>query len=239
MRVIGLDDCLPQHIAIVMDGNGRWAEKHHRLRLEGHRAGLESTRTVIRCCIQRKIPVLSLFAFSSENWNRPEPEVQFLMALFLEALKDEIRTLNKEKVRVQFIGNNAALNARLREEIQAAENLTANNQGLILNIAINYGGVWDILQAVRSLANKAVAGEILPEAIDEQALTAQLRTGSLPAPDLFIRTSGEQRISNFFLWQLAYTELYFSDLFWPEFNEEAFQAALDDFSQRQRRYGRL
>lgn len=234
----GLNDLLPQHIAIVMDGNGRWAQSHGLLRVEGHRAGVEAVKTVIRCCLQAQIPILSLFAFSSENWSRPEKEVEFLMQLFIEALGQEVQELHQHGVRLRFTGDREALSPILQEQMQAAETLTLNNTRLVLNVVVNYGGKWDIVQAVKTIAKRVCAGELVPEAIDESIISQSLSTDGLPDPDLFIRTSGEQRVSNFFLWQLAYTELYFADVLWPDFTADEFKKALASFSQRERRYGK-
>ncbi|WP_115304981.1 MULTISPECIES: isoprenyl transferase [Legionella] len=233
-----MNDILPQHIAIVMDGNGRWAESRGLLRVEGHRAGVEAVKTVIRCCLESQIPILSLFAFSSENWSRPENEVEFLMQLFIEALNHEVQELHQHGIQLKFTGDRGALSAALCEQMHAAEKLTENNERLTLNIVVNYGGKWDIVQATKAIAKKVCAGELMLDAIDEMALAEELSTQGLQDPDLFIRTSGEQRISNFFLWQLAYTELYFTEVHWPDFNADEFQKALASFSRRERRYGK-
>ncbi|MFW2572076.1 polyprenyl diphosphate synthase [Legionella sp. 29fVS95] len=233
-----MNEILPQHVAIVMDGNGRWAQSRGLLRVEGHRAGVETVKTVIRCCLQTQIPILSLFAFSSENWSRPENEVEFLMQLFIEALGHEVQELHQHGVCLRFTGDREALSPTLCSQMLAAEELTANNKRLILNVVVNYGGKWDLVQAAKSIAKRVCAGELAIEAVNESALEQALSTHGLPDPDLFIRTSGEQRISNFFLWQLAYTELYFTDVHWPDFTAEAFQKALASFSSRERRYGK-
>ncbi|MFA5959923.1 MAG: polyprenyl diphosphate synthase [Tatlockia sp.] len=233
-----MNDKLPQHIAIIMDGNGRWAQNRGLLRSEGHRAGADAVKVVIRCCLKFRIPVLSVFAFGSDNWSRPEKEVEFLMALFLQALGQEVDALNQQGVRLRFTGERGALSAKLQQQMQAAEAITQHNTQLILNIVVNYGGKWDLVQAARTLARKVGAGELSVEDIDEPLFAKTLSTGDLPDPDLFIRSSGEQRISNFFLWQLAYTELYFSEVHWPDFNADEFQKALASFSQRERRYGK-
>jgi undecaprenyl diphosphate synthase len=221
-----------------MDGNGRWAQNRGLLRSEGHRAGADAVKVVIRCCLKFRIPVLSVFAFGSDNWSRPEKEVEFLMALFLQALGQEVDALNQQGVRLRFTGERGALSAKLQQQMQAAEAITQHNTQLILNIVVNYGGKWDLVQAARTLARKVGAGELSVEDIDEPLFAKTLSTGDLPDPDLFIRSSGEQRISNFFLWQLAYTELYFSEVHWPDFNADEFQKALASFSQRERRYGK-
>ncbi len=222
-----------------MDGNGRWACQQGMLRFEGHRAGINAVKTVIQCCIKRGIPVLSLFAFSSENWQRPREEVSFLMELFLEALQKEVDELLKHGVRLIFSGDRTLLNPELALQMERAEELTAVNQTLVLNVMVNYGGKWDITQACRMLAEQVKAGKLKPENITEEQVARHLSNHPFGDPDLLIRTSGEQRISNFFLWQLAYTELYFTDILWPEFGEEAFEKALLDYSNRQRRYGVL
>lgn len=230
---------LPKHVAIIMDGNGRWAEHRGLLRSEGHRLGLDAVKRVVKSCIKKKIPMLSLWAFSSENWARPLEEVAFLMQLFLEVLDSEVQELHQEKISLRFIGNREVLLPDLQAKMTAAEQLTKNNQGLILNILINYGGKWDIVQATKSLLAEAMAGKIESEEINEALFAQYLCTSNLPDPDLFIRTSGEQRLSNFFLWQLAYTELYFSELYWPDFSEDEFEKALNFFCHRERRYGKI
>ncbi|WP_131793529.1 isoprenyl transferase [Legionella brunensis] len=233
-----MNDIIPQHVAIIMDGNGRWAQSRGLLRVEGHRAGVEAVKTVIRCCLQAQIPVLSLFAFSSENWSRPENEVEFLMQLFMEALGHEVQELHQHGICLHFTGDRAGLSQKLQEQMLAAERLTTDNERLILNVVVNYGGKWDIVQATRNIALRVRDGELGVDAINESLLAQALSTHSLPDPDLFIRTSGEQRISNFFLWQLAYTELYFTDIHWPDFTAEEFKKALKSYSQRERRYGK-
>ncbi len=221
-----------------MDGNGRWAETRGLLRFEGHRAGVETVKTIIHCCLQHNIPVLSLFAFSSENWARPEKEIDFLMGLFLKALDQEVKELHQHKVCLRFSGIRETLSTSLRKQMQRAEDLTAKNERLTLNVVINYGGRWDIINAVKSVTKEVLTGNIVIDAIDEDMFANHLSTGNLPEPDLFIRTSGEQRISNFFLWQLAYTELYFTQTYWPDFTAEEFEKALSNFGQRERRFGK-
>lgn len=228
---------LPQHVAIVMDGNGRWAENRGLPRAEGHSAGADTVKAIVECCLQKKIAVLSLFAFSSENWARPAIEVDFLMQLFIQALARELQSLHQHGVCLRFTGDRSQLSPALCAEMTAAEALTHKNSQLVLNVALNYGGKWDILQAVKVLASQVVDGLIPLDAIDENRFSTCLNTHDLPDPDLFIRTSGEQRISNFFLWQLAYTELYFSDTLWPDFTAHEFEKALDCFATRKRRYG--
>ncbi|MCA0402652.1 MAG: di-trans,poly-cis-decaprenylcistransferase [Proteobacteria bacterium] len=234
-----MNQILPQHIAIVMDGNGRWAESRGLVRIEGHKAGVQAVKTIIRCCLESNIPILSLFAFSSENWSRPENEVEFLMQLFIDALHTELGELHQYGIRLRFTGNKAGLSDKLCDEMQKAESFTASNQKLILNIVVNYGGKWDILEAAKSIAKSVLDGHLDLNALTEADVAKALDTYGLPDPDLFIRTSGEQRISNFFLWQLAYTELYFTEKTWPEFDELEFQKALNNFGQRERRYGKL
>ena len=220
-----------------MDGNGRWAESRGLERVEGHRAGVDAVKAVIKSCLQKKIAVLSLFAFSSENWARPTDEVDFLMKLFLHALKQEIQEMHSQGVCVRFTGARSQLSIELREQMLDAERLTVKNHQMTVNFAMNYGGKWDILQAAKTLAQQVIDGVVQLENVDEQAFSALLDTRDLPDPDLFIRTSGEQRISNFFLWQLAYTELYFSEVYWPDFDAFEFEKALSDFGTRKRRYG--
>ncbi|RMG58697.1 MAG: di-trans,poly-cis-decaprenylcistransferase [Gammaproteobacteria bacterium] len=228
---------LPRHVAIVMDGNGRWARARHLPRTAGHKRGVEATRGVIRGCARRGIEALTLFAFSSENWRRPREEVSTLMDLFLVALRREISALHENGVRLRFIGDRSAFSARLREQIEQAEALTAENTGLKLQIAANYGGQWDILQAARALAQRVAEGALSVDDIDEACFEQALSTHDLPQPDLFIRTGGEQRISNFLLWQIAYAELWFTPVLWPDFDDTHLQAALEDFAGRQRRFG--
>jgi undecaprenyl diphosphate synthase len=220
-----------------MDGNGRWAERRHLPRVAGHRAGVERVREVVRACNQRGIRILTLFAFSSENWRRPAQEVNLLMELFMVTLRREVRDLHRNNVQLRIIGARSAFSERLQERIRAAEALTAANTGLILVVAANYGGRWDITAAARQLAERVVASEIDPTEITPERFGRELCLGELPMPDLFIRTGGEQRISNFLLWQIAYTELYFTDTLWPDFDEGTFEAALRWFASRQRRFG--
>lgn len=228
---------LPRHVAIIMDGNGRWAQRRHLPRFAGHRAGVAKVRELVEICAGSGIEVLTLFAFSSENWRRPAQEVSLLMDLLWTSLKKEIRKLHKNNIRVRFIGDRHAFSSRITDHINAAEALTAENTGLTLVVAVNYGGRWDILQSVRSLAGAVAKGEVNAERIELAEIESRLSLHGLPDPDLFIRTGGERRISNFLLWQLAYSELYFTDTLWPDFDQKAFQAALDDFGGRQRRFG--
>jgi len=221
-----------------MDGNGRWAKKRLMPRAFGHRKGVEITRKSIEFFASAGVRDLTLFAFSSENWNRPDDEVGTLMDLFINSLKDNSAELNDKNIRIRFIGDRAAFPKALQQQIADSEALTADNQLMDLNIAANYGGQWDILQAVKSIVKKVVSGEITVDQVDQSIFASELSLLNTPDPDLFIRTGGEQRISNFLLWQLAYAELYFTDVLWPDFSEQEMQKALDEYSQRQRRYGK-
>lgn len=228
---------IPQHVAVVMDGNGRWAQQRRRPRAFGHRAGVKAVRGLIQTCIRREIAVLTLFAFSSENWSRPKGEVSSLMDLFLRSLRKEADQLAGNGVRLRFIGERSAFAADLQSAMAEVELKTATNQRLQLNIAVNYGGRWDIVQAACKLAAAVKAGDLLPEQIGVEQLHARTSLAGLPDPDLLIRTGGEQRISNFLLWQCAYTELYFCDTLWPDFDDAALDRALANFRSRQRRFG--
>ena len=230
-------DGLPRHVAVIMDGNNRWARARGLSGVRGHRAGVEAVRAVIRRAAERGIETLTLFAFSSENWRRPEAEVSALMELFLIALKREVRKLHQNGIRLSVIGDRSAFSASIQKYIARAEELTRHNRRMHLVIAANYGGRWDITTAARRLAERAAAGEIDPASIDEYRLQDELCLGGEAPVDLCIRTSGEQRISNFLLWQLAYAELYFTSLLWPDFDADAFDMAIDDFRRRQRRFG--
>ena len=229
---------LPRHVVIVMDGNGRWAKKRFLPRTAGHHAGVKSTRKVVEFCIAREIDALTLFAFSSENWNRPEQEVNSLMELFVSTLQSEIKSLHEQQVKIRFIGDCTAFSEKLQSKIQQAMTLTAENNGLQLNIAVNYGGRWDIANACKQVAKKMLAGEIAADDINVELVNEYTSLADLPEPDLFIRTGGEQRISNFLIWQLAYTELYFTDVLWPDFDKDKFDQALDWYAGRQRRFGK-
>jgi undecaprenyl diphosphate synthase len=228
----------PQHVAIIMDGNGRWARSRGLPRAAGHRTSIKVVRRVVEDCIQRNVRYLTLFAFSSENWHRPPDEVGMLMKLFLDALEREVADLHENQVRLRFIGDRDLLGAELARRMQSAEQLTAQNAGLKLNVAMAYGGRWDIAQACRSLAADAAAGTVAAGDIDEALVAERLALAGVPDPDLLIRTGGEQRISNFLLWNLAYTELYFSDVLWPEFSAGHLDAAFEFFAQRERRFGK-
>jgi undecaprenyl diphosphate synthase len=228
---------VPRHVAIIMDGNGRWAAERSLPRVAGHRAGLKPVRMVIAECSQRGVEVLTLFAFSTENWRRPAQEVGLLMKLFLEVLDREVDELAAKDISVRFIGEREALAPELRARIQAVESRTGSNRGLKLVIAVGYGGRWDIVQAARTLALRCERGELKADDIDEQMVAGTLSLAGLPDPDLFIRTGGEHRISNFLLWNLAYCELWFSDVYWPEFDLAALEQALAAFGARERRFG--
>lgn len=226
---------IPQHIAIIMDGNGRWANQRLLPRVAGHSQGLSAVRALVEHCGIRGIKFLTLFAFSSENWRRPPEEVDFLMQLFLKSLHKEVARLHANNVRLRVVGNLQQFSEKIQQGVAQAQLLTASNTGVVLTIAANYGGRWDILQATRKalLANP----DVHPEQIDEAWLQPHLAMSYAPEPDLFIRTGGEQRMSNFLIWQLAYTEMYFTDTFWPDFNMQAFEASLEWFRQRERRFG--
>jgi len=226
---------VPRHIAVIMDGNGRWAKKRFMPRIMGHKRGVETVRELIKQCIRQGVEYLTLFAFSSENWRRPPDEVKFLMGLFMEALKKEVHNLHQNHVRLVMIGDRSRFDPLLVEAIHDAEKLTQHNTRLTLTIAANYGGRWDILQATNRMLR---AHPELVNGFSEQDLAAYLSMHYAPEPDLFIRTGGEQRISNFLLWQLAYSELYFTDTLWPDFDEAAFKDAIQSFRQRERRFGR-
>ena len=228
---------LPRHLAVLMDGNGRWAQQRLRPRIIGHRAGARAVNVCIDFCLERGIRALTLFAFSSENWGRPQEEVGALMKLFMGALDREVEELHRRGVRVRFIGERDRFSPVIRERMQAAEAQTGANTKLDLVIAASYGGRQDIAQAARTLATEVAAGTLRAEDIDEAAVGARLSLADLPAPDLFIRTGGDHRISNFLLWQLAYTELWFTDLLWPELDHATLQLALDDYAGRERRFG--
>jgi undecaprenyl diphosphate synthase len=229
---------LPQHVAVVMDGNGRWAKKRFLPRTAGHKAGVKATRRLVELCSIKGIDVLTIFAFSSENWNRPDQEVSSLMSLFLSTLNSELNKLHEQGVRIRFIGDRSRFADNLQASIEAAEKKTQANTRLKLNIAANYGGRWDIVNAAQILLRKLMNGDITGNQINEEAFTRELCLVDLPEPDLFIRTGGEQRISNFLLWQIAYTELFFTDTLWPEFDDVAFDKALDWYATRQRRFGK-
>ena len=227
----------PKHVAIIMDGNGRWAQNKGSARIVGHKAGVETVRSVIQICVEKGIEVVTLFAFSSENWRRPEKEVTLLMSLFLVALQREVKKLHKNDVQLKIIGDISAFSEKIQEQIKKSEALTKDNKTLVLNIAANYGGQWDITQSVKHLASLIETGELKAEEITSELIEQNLCMSDLPVPELFIRTGGEKRISNFLIWQLAYSELYFTDTLWPDFDRQAFELALDSFAGPQRRFG--
>ena len=231
-------DAVPQHIAIVMDGNGRWAKQRYLPRTAGHREGVKTTRRIIEACGKAGVKILTLFAFSSENWKRPQSEVSALMSLFIAALENEIQKLNENDVKLCFIGDRTQFNTELQDKISSAEQITANNKSFTLNIAANYGGRWDIVQAARKLCCAIADNKVSANEVDESVFESYLSTYPHVDPDLFIRTAGEQRISNFLMWQLAYTELYFADVYWPEFDEHQLQLAIESYANRVRKFGR-
>jgi len=225
-------ESLPRHVAIIMDGNGRWAQRRAQPRAMGHRAGVKVVRRILRAAHKARIEALTLFAFSQENWKRPETEVKLLIQLFVRTLGRELDAMHRNGVCIRFIGDRSGFPAPLQQEMQRAERNTAANTGVKLSIAVGYGGQWDIMQAVQALTE---AGET----VTAEGIETRLQTAGLPEPDLMIRTGGEQRISNFMLWQLAYTELYFCDTLWPDFGEAEFRQALDWYAGRERRFGRV
>ncbi|MGB1271608.1 MAG: polyprenyl diphosphate synthase [Endozoicomonas sp.] len=229
---------LPRHVAIILDGNNRWARRQSLSGIAGHRAGVEKVREVVEACGESEVEVLTLFAFSSENWSRPAREVNGLMSLFLHVLRRETRKLKKNRIRLKVIGDVTRFSPVIQKHIRDAETLTADDSDVTLVIAANYGGQWDIARACRNIADKVAQGELSPEQINEDLVEGHLSTAGLPPPDLLIRTSGEQRISNFLLWQCAYSEFYFTDTLWPDFGREEFQRALLDYAGRQRRFGK-
>lgn len=228
---------VPLHIAIIMDGNGRWAKKRLLPRTAGHTAGVKSVRRTVEHCVKKGVKALTLFAFSSENWRRPAEEVSILMQLFVSTLESEVQKLHKQGIRLRVIGDTSVFSAKLRRRIEDAERLTENNDRFDLLIAANYGGRWDIVQATRQICEDVSAGKIEANDINDELLQSRLSFSDLPHPDLFIRTGGESRISNFLLWHLAYTELHFTPVLWPDFDESALEDAMHDFSKRQRRFG--
>lgn len=230
---------LPSHIAIIMDGNGRWALKKGQPRSHGHEAGSDALKRTIEAIMRHRIPMLTVYAFSSENWSRPRSEIGQLLELFLRALNREVRELDEHDVRLNFVGDRTAFNRALLDGMARAEKRTRNNSALLLNVAVNYGGQSDIAAAARRLAEAVKAGKLSSDQIDIDRFASELSLGDLPPPDLFIRTGGEMRLSNFLLWQLAYTELYFTDVLWPDFGAEHLEAALTDYAGRERRFGGL
>jgi undecaprenyl diphosphate synthase len=228
---------MPRHIAIIMDGNGRWAEQRHLPRVAGHKAGAESVREVVKTCVEKQIEVLTLFAFSTENWRRPALEINYLMQLFITSLHREGKKLHEQNIQLRVIGDSSRLEKKLQQQIAEVEQLTVNNSGLKLVLAVNYGGQWDITQAVKAIAQDIENGMLSAASVTTQMIQNKLCLADLPEPDFFIRTSGEQRISNFMLWQFSYTELYFTNVLWPDFNAEEFKKALEFFKSRERRFG--
>ncbi|ARP94271.1 polyprenyl diphosphate synthase [Bordetella genomosp. 13] len=229
---------IPRHVAIIMDGNGRWATRRHLPRTAGHAKGVQAVRRVVEACGRKGVRYLTLFAFSSENWRRPADEVSLLMRLFVQALEREVDKLQEQGVRLHVVGDLSPFEPRLRELIDAAQQRTAHNDRLHLSIAANYGGRWDVLQATRAMLREQPGLAADPDRIEESTMAGYLSMAWAPEPDLFIRTGGEQRISNFLIWQLAYTELYFTDLYWPDFDAEALGAAFEWYRTRERRFGR-
>lgn len=228
----------PRHVAIIMDGNNRWAKQRGLRGVEGHKQGAKTVRDTVESCARLGVEVLTVYAFSSENWRRPQDEVNALMNLFLEALADEVPDLHKNGIKLVFIGDLSAFSDELRNKMQLAMEQTAANQQMVFAVAVNYGGQWDITNAAQQLAFKVQAGELDPKDITTDLMQTQVALGDFPPPDLCIRTGGDNRISNFLLWQLAYAELYFTDLFWPDFDQQALEAAFSEFRSRQRRFGR-
>lgn len=234
---LAAQSAVPRHVAVIMDGNGRWAKSRGLPRIAGHRKGVERVRDMVSVCGEKGVKYLTLFAFSSENWRRPAQEVRLLMDLFLSALENEIKKLHKSNVRFRVIGDIQRFGEKIAACIRQSEMLTQNNTALTLTIAANYGGRWDIAQACAELARRAVRGEIDADTITEESMAPFLSMSGVPEPDLFIRTGGEQRISNFLLWQLAYTEMYFAPVLWPDFDRAQFEQALASYAGRQRRFG--
>lgn len=229
---------LPKHIAIIMDGNGRWATQRNKYRTSGHKAGVKAVRSTIRQASKSDVQWLTLFAFSSENWSRPQKEVSMLMELFTRALKKEVPELHENGVRLNFIGDLTKFSNGLQKRIKQVAELTADNNKMVVTIAVNYGGRWDIVQASRKIAEDVKNGKVNSEEVSEEVFSGYLSMSQLPNPDLLVRTGGEQRISNFLLWQLAYTELYFTPVLWPDFDENCLAAAMKTYQQRERRFGK-
>ncbi|AWH89497.1 (2E,6E)-farnesyl-diphosphate-specific ditrans,polycis-undecaprenyl-diphosphate synthase [Limnobaculum parvum] len=236
-QVNNLKAFVPRHVAIIMDGNGRWAKQLGKMRIFGHQEGAKAVRRAVSFAVNNGIEALTLYAFSSENWNRPPQEVTALMELFIRALDKEVKSLHKHNVRLKIIGDTGRFSERLQERIQRAEAITEANTGLTLNIAANYGGRWDIIQAVQQIAQQVKNGDIEPDDISEHMVSQHINLSDLAPVDLVIRTGGEHRISNFLLWQIAYAELYFTEVLWPDFDELVFEGALNAFAQRERRFG--
>ncbi len=230
---------LPQHVAVIMDGNGRWAKEHGKPRIWGHRNGVKSVREVTEAATEIGIQFLTLYAFSTENWNRPRPEVNALMDILVSTIRDELATMNKNNIRLNAIGDLDRLPPRTKKALLEGIENTKTNDRMTLTLALNYSARWEITQAMRTVARKAAEGKLKAEEIDEASVSSFLTTSHIPDPELLIRTSGERRISNFLLWQIAYTELYFSDVYWPDFEREDFYTAILDYQQRERRFGMI
>ncbi|MDD5462228.1 MAG: isoprenyl transferase [Methylococcales bacterium] len=236
-NILESDSNTPRHIAIIMDGNGRWAQKRFMPRAVGHQAGVKAVRKIVEYCAKHKVEVLTLFAFSSENWRRPESEVSLLMSLFMATLQREINILDRNNIRLRFIGDRTAFSDKLQQKMAEGEAQTQNNTALTIVVAANYGGHWDMCQAFQKVLDKMSSGELVHQKISEELINQHLSTADLPEPDLFIRTGGEQRVSNFMLWQLAYTEFYFTATLWPDFDQNSLEDAIKSFKSRQRRFG--
>ena len=232
------ESIIPHHVAIVMDGNGRWANAQGKVRVTGHKKGMDVARDTLENCANAGVQILTLFAFSSENWNRPEEEVSYLMELFVEGLSREAKNLYKNNIKLQIIGERTKLSSKLQKAIHKAEQMTAGCDAMLVNVATNYGGRWDIVNAARQLAQQVSQGDLSIDNIDENCFSRLTCLGELPEPDLFIRTGGEHRISNFLIWQLAYSELYFTDTLWPDFSKTSLDDAFSAYAGRQRRFGR-
>lgn len=230
---------LPQHVAVIMDGNGRWAKKKGNQRIFGHRNAIKAVRDTVEAAAELGINYLTLYAFSTENWNRPKSEVNALMHLLVATLNSEIETLMKNNVRLQAIGDMKSLPTNVYKQLQESISKTSANTGLTLALALSYSGRWEIIDAIKKLAHEVKDGHLDPEKIDESILTQTLQAGFMPAPELLIRTSGEYRISNFLLWHIAYSEFYFTDVLWPDFSKKHFYAAIEDFQKRERRFGKI
>ncbi|MFM7365487.1 MAG: isoprenyl transferase [Cuspidothrix sp.] len=232
-------ELLPQHVAVIMDGNGRWAKRQGLPRIMGHKAGVDALKDLLRCCKDWGIKALTAYAFSTENWKRPQEEVEFLMSLFQRVLRQELREMVEENVQIQFVGNLQALPKALQAEISRSMTETKNNQSIKFTVATNYGGRQEILQACRAIAQKVQEGILKPEEISEELFESHLYTAGIADPDLLIRTSGEMRLSNFLLWQMAYGEIYITDTLWPDFDRQEFHRALSAYQQRERRFGKV
>ena len=229
---------IPRHIAIVMDGNGRWARAKNRPRFMGHKKGVDAVREIVKTCGNLNVESLSLFAFSSENWKRPEEEIKNLMGLFMLALDREARSMARNNVKLKIIGDLSAFSEKLQKKIKKVEEMTVHCTGLNLIVAANYGGRWDVVNAAKKIGAQIESGEKTADSITEDEISQCLTTSDFPDPDLFIRTGGEKRVSNFLIWQMAYAELYFTDILWPDFNKEYLTEAIQDYSSRQRRFGK-